>query len=161
MVEGAPSGHMVLAQADADDTDSRYPVCVYEPLVEKNVRATVRFRPVQGVVDQAAGLIVRYRDKDDYYLARANALENNVRFYKVVGGERVQLASADAEVKSEAWHELGLEAAGSHFRVYYEGQLLFQADDATLPGEGQVGLWTKADSVTWFDDLVIETLGQR
>jgi hypothetical protein len=160
-VEHAPSGRKVLAQTDTDDTDSRFPLCVYEPLLAKDVRVTVRFFPVSGEVDQAAGLVVRYHGKDEYYIARANALEGNVRLYKVVAGKRIQFAGASAEVRSGAWHELGLEVAGTHFRVLYEGKLLFEADDASLPDEGRVGVWTKADSVTRFDDLVIEPLSTR
>jgi hypothetical protein len=159
--DGTPSGSVALAQTDGDDTGSRYPLCVYEPLRAKDVRATVRFRARAGEVDRAGGLVAHYQDKDNYYVTRANALEGNVRLYKVVGGQRKQLASADADVRSGAWHELSLEVLGNHLRVFYEGRLLLEADDTALPGAGRVGMWTKADSITDFDDLVIETLATR
>ena len=160
-VEGAPSGSLVLGQTDADDTDSRFPLCVYEPLRARDVRAQVRFRALRGEVDQAAGVVVRHRDANEYYVARANALEGNVRLYRVVGGQRQQFAGKSVEVEKGRWHELGLEVVGSHFRVSLDGVVLFEADDAALPDAGRVGLWTKADSITQFDDLAIEVLEAR
>ncbi len=155
----APSGGLVLAQASTDDTDDRYPLCIYEPLSALDVLVSVRFKTISGEVDQAAGVVLRLKDKDNYYIARANALEDNVRLYKVVDGKRKQFAGTSCEVSPGAWHTLALEARGSHFRVCFDGALLFEADDATFHAAGQVGLWTKADSVTWFDDLEVVDLG--
>jgi hypothetical protein len=154
----APSGGQVLAQLSEDGTDDRFPLCVYDGFAAKDVSASVRFKPVAGEVDQAAGLVVRYKDKDNYYIARANALENNVRLYRVVEGKRKQFASANATVKSGEWHALQFEVKGRHLKVSFDGKLLFEADDETFKDVGKVGLWTKADSVTYFDDLVIRSL---
>jgi len=153
----APSGGKVLAQTSTDTTDYRFPLCVYEKGIARNVEVTVRFKAVSGKVDQAAGLVARFRDKDNYYIVRANALENNVRLYKVVGGNRKQFAGKNVQVSAGAWHALKLAAQGNHFTVFFDDTRLFEADDDTLPQPGEVGLWTKADSVTYFDDLTIES----
>jgi hypothetical protein len=157
--KGPPSGLRVLAQIGADATGNRYPLCVRKSPAARDVEAGVRFKAVSGKVDQAGGVVVRYQDRDNYYVARANALENNVRFYKVQGGKRTQLAGLDAPVSGGAWHELKLKAVGARFVITFDGRS-FQADDATFGGAGLVGVWTKADSVTYFDDLRIEVLDQ-
>jgi 3-keto-disaccharide hydrolase len=153
----APSGRKVLAQTSADKTDYRFPLCIYDSFTAKDVEVSVRFKAVAGKVDQAAGLVVRFRDKDDYYIARANALEDNVRLYKVVGGSRKQFAGTKMKVSSGEWHMLKLEVKGKHFEVFFDDKLLFEADDDTFKDVGKVGLWTKADSVTSFDDLRIKS----
>jgi hypothetical protein len=153
----APSDGKVLAQTSADTTDYRFPLCVYDPFTAKDVEVSVKFKAVAGKVDQAAGLMVRFRDKDNYYITRANALEDNVRLYKVVGGSRKQFAGAKAKVSSGEWHTLKLAVKGNHFRISFDDKLLFEADDDTFKEAGKVGLWTKADSVTYFDDLTIES----
>ena len=153
----APSDGKVLAQTSAGTTDYRFPLCVYDPFTAKDVEVSVKFKAVAGKVDQAAGLMVRFRDKDNYYITRANALEDNVRLYKVVGGSRKQFAGAKAKVSSGEWHTLKLAVKGNHFRISFDDKLLFEADDDTFKEAGKVGLWTKADSVTYFDDLTIES----
>jgi Beta xylosidase C-terminal Concanavalin A-like domain len=153
----APSGGKVLAQMSTDKTSLRFPLCVYDGFTATDVTVSVSFKPVSGTVDQAAGLVARYRDKDNYYVVRANALENNVRLYKVERGNRKQLAGANVKVPSGEWQILALEVKGTHFRVLFNDALLFAADDATFNKAGKVGLWTKADSVTYFDDLRAKT----
>jgi hypothetical protein len=153
----SPSGPKVLAQTSADRTDYRFPLCVYDPLPVKDVAVSVRFKAVAGRVDQAGGLVARFRDKDNYYVARANALEDNVNLYKVVAGRRSQFAGSRAKVSSGVWHTLKLGVKGKRFEVSFDGQRLFEAEDGTFTDAGKVGLWTKADSVTYFDDLAIET----
>ena len=153
----SPSGPKVLAQTSADSTDYRFPLCTYSPLSAKDVGVAVRFKAVAGKVDQAGGLMVRFRDKDNYYVARANALEDNVNLYKVVAGKRSRFAGSKVKVSSGAWHTLKLEVKGNRFEVSFDGQRLFEAEDGTFTEAGKVGLWTKADSVTYFDDLEIET----
>jgi hypothetical protein len=106
-----------------------------------------------GKVDQACGLVARFANSDHYYVVRANALENNVRLYHVVAGRRVQFAGVNHSVTPAQWHTLALELKGSHFRISFDGKLLFEADDKTILGAGKVGLWTKADSVTHFDNF--------
>jgi hypothetical protein len=112
-------------------------------------------------VDQGAGLLFRLKDKDNYYIVRANALENNFRLYHVVNGRRSQFAGANFKVSSQAWHEIKVEARGEEFKCYYDGQLKFTAKDGTFKDAGKVGLWTKADSVIYFDDLTARELGPQ
>ena len=99
--------------------------------------------------------MARYVDRDNYYVTRANALEDNVRLYKVEKGKRKQFAGVDTKVSAGAWHSLRLEVQGKHFKVSMDEKLLFEADDNTFSAAGKVGLWTKADSVTHFDDLSV------
>jgi hypothetical protein len=143
----------VLAQTSADRTDTRFPICIYQRVTAKDVDVGVRFKPVAGKVDQAGGIIVRVTDKDNYYVVRANALEDNVRLYRVIRGRRSEFAGADTKVRSGAWQTLRLRVEGSRFRVHFEGKQLFEGSDTRLPGPGAIGLWTKADSVTHFDQL--------
>ncbi|WP_242393954.1 hypothetical protein [Anaeromyxobacter oryzisoli] len=154
----APAGDHVLAQVDDDGTDYRFPVAVADAPAPKDVRAEVRCRPVSGKVDQACGVVVRYRDADNYYVARANAREDNVNLYRVVNGRRRQIAGWSGRVASGTWHALALEARGDRLRVIWEGKPIIDATDDTFREAGKVGVWTKADSVTSFDALTVTTL---
>jgi hypothetical protein len=163
--QAAPSGGKVLAQTSADGTSFRFPICVYDHFTAKDVVVSVKFKPVSGKVDQAAGIVWRYKDKDNYYIVRANALENNVVLYKVENGKRTDLKPIDAGLfaygkkataPSGQWSELRVAAKGNRFSVSLNGEDLFAVEDETFTSAGKVGLWTKADSVTYFDDLTIE-----
>jgi hypothetical protein len=154
----APAGPKVLAQTSADRTDYRFPLAILQGVSARDVDVSVRFKPVSGGVDQAAGLMVRVRDDNNYYVARANALENNVRLYRVVKGDRQQFAGASAPVAKAQWQQLGLRVQGDRFTVSLNGTTLFEASDRTFSDPGRVGLWTKADSVTYFDELVVAPL---
>ncbi|MGH9856155.1 MAG: family 16 glycoside hydrolase, partial [Blastocatellia bacterium] len=162
--DGASPGRKnVLAQTDADATSYRFPVCVYEKLSAKDVDLSVKFKPVLGKKDQAAGLVWRYRDKDNYYIVRANALENNVVLYKVQNGKREDLPvkgegrtyGKKAAVPGNQWSELRVTAKGALFAVYLNGQKLYEVEDGSFADAGKIGVWTKADSVTYFDDLKV------
>jgi hypothetical protein len=150
---GAPSGPNVLAQVDTDETSSRFPMALAERPSLADVSVTVKCRPVSGRVDQACGLVARYQDKGSYYLTRANALEGNIRLYVVRDGSRQQLASVDHPVTSGGWHELRLDVQKDELAVYWEGERIIQHRDPTISKPGLIGVWTKADSVTYFDDL--------
>ncbi len=156
--KGAPSGANVLAQVDADETDYRFPIAIANEPVLRDLRLSVRCKPVSGKVDQACGLVFRDRDENHYYLARANALENNVRLYHVVDGRRRQIAGWNGRVSGGAWHELRVDARGDHLEVFWDGQKVLDAHDQTFRDAGKVGVWTKADSVTYFDDLSVAPL---
>ena len=147
-----------IAQVGKDPTDDRYPLAVYQPLSAQDVEASVGFKTISGRVDQAAGLAVRLHDADNYYIARANALEGNVRLYRVVRGGRSQLASATVGVSSGQWHALTLRAEGDRLLVSFNGKPLITQTDRTFRGAGKVALWTKADSVTHFDQIRITPL---
>lgn len=161
----APSGHLVLAQTDADPTGYRFPVCVLDSVTAKDAEISVKFKPVSGREDQGAGIVWRYRDRDNYYVVRANALEGNVVLYKVQNGKRTDLPlkgegrtyGKKAPVPSGKWSTLGVTVTGSLFEVVLNGTKLYDVEDTTFPDPGRVGLWTKADSVIRFDDLRIVT----
>jgi hypothetical protein len=147
-----------IAQTSTDRTDYRFPLAVYEPLSTANVEVSVRLKPIAGKVDQAGGIAVRLATADDYYVVRANALEDNVRFYRVVNGRRQQIKGVDTAVAANQWHTLGLRADGDRFTVWFDGNALFTAEDKTFADPGNVALWTKSDSVTHFDTISMLTM---
>ncbi|MGH9161741.1 MAG: family 16 glycoside hydrolase [Vicinamibacteraceae bacterium] len=161
----ADGGNKVLAQTDDDDTRSRFPVAVLTDITTADVDLTVRFKPISGRVDQAAGLVWRYQDEDHYYIVRANALEENVVLYKVEGGRRTDLPlkgegrtyGKETKVPGGEWSTLRVVANGPRFEVYFNDAKLYEVEDTTFTQGGKVGLWTKADSVTQFDDLTVVT----
>jgi hypothetical protein len=152
------SNRQAIAQTSTDPTDYRFPLAVYQPIAAKNVDVKLRFKPVGGKVDQAGGIIMRLTTPDDYYVVRANALEDNVRFYRVVKGKREQIKGANTKVAANQWHTLELRAEGDRFTIGFDGKQLFIAQDETFGEAGRVGLWTKADSVTYFDTIAITPL---
>ena len=152
------TGGKAIAQTSKDKTDYRFPLAVYRSISAKNVEVTLRFRPVGRSVDQAGGIVMRLSTPDDYYVVRANALEDNVRFYRVVNGRREQIKGIDTKVESGQWHTLGLRAEGAKFSVSFDGKPAFTADDKTFAASGKVALWTKADSITHFDEIKITPL---
>jgi hypothetical protein len=154
-----------LAQVDPDNTRLRFPVAVVSDVTAADVDLSVRFKPVSGRVDQAAGLVWRFQNEDNYYIVRANALESNVVLYKVEKGKRTDLPvkgegrtyGKKAQVPSGQWSTLRVVAAGSRFEVYFNGSKLYEVQDTTFTQAGKIGVWTKADSITQFDDLSVVT----
>ncbi len=147
----------VLAQLSHDETDYRFPLCVYDKFMAKDADVSVAFKAVAGNVDEAAGIVARYLDKNNYYVVRANALEDNINFYKVVKGERREIAGKSVKVSPRHWHILRLKIKGAHFEVYFDnGKKIFEAEDSAFAKAGKIGLWTKADSVTYFDDFYFQ-----
>lgn len=161
----AEGNNKYLVQLDADNTRSRFPVAVMADVTAADVDVSVRFKPVSGRVDQAAGLVWRFQNEDNYYIVRANALENNVVLYKVEKGNRTDLPvkgegrtyGKKAQVPSGQWSTLRIVATGPRFEVYANGSKLYEVEDTTFTQAGKVGVWTKADSVTQFDDLTVVT----
>lgn len=160
----APSRPHALAQLSDDATGGRFPLAVYDGVRTRDGELSVRCKPVSGKVDQACGLVWRYRDENNYYIVRANALENNVVLYKVEGGKRIALEPKGTPPKTygvkhpvpaRQWSALRVTFQGPLFTVYFGGQKLFDVEDSTFTEAGRVGLWTKADSVTHFDDFQI------
>jgi hypothetical protein len=151
----APSPPNVLAQTSTDNTSGRFPMAIATASKYQDLEASVKFKAISGRVDQAGGLVFRWQDADNYYLVRANALENNVRLYHVVGGQRTQFAGSDLQVTANEWHTLKVTCVGNQIKAYFDDQKVIDASDSTFQAEGLVGVWTKADSVTYFDDLEI------
>ena len=159
----ASSQPNVLAQASTDNTNYRFPLAIVDEGSFRDLDLSVRFKPISGRVDQAAGLVWRLKDANNYYIVRANALESNVVLYKVQNGKRADLPlkgegrtyGKKTSVPSGQWSELRVVATGNLFEVFVNGQKLYEVGDDTFTDAGKVGLWTKADSVTYFDDLRI------
>ena len=153
---------VVRAEADAPSKPSalcqvgsaEFPAVALGSTVYGDVAVTLRFKPISGKTDQAGGIIARVQNKDNYYILRANALEANVNLYKYAGGQRSGIKEAGAKVVAGQWQELRLEILGDRLRGFLNGQLVVEATDSTYKA-GRVGLWTKADSITCFDDVAV------
>jgi hypothetical protein len=146
---GAPSSPNVLIQSGSGD----FPWCVRTGSAIVDGFVEVKFKPIRGREDQAGGVVWRWKDGKNYYVARANALENNVSLYYTEGGTRKTLKYVDAPVAPNAWHVLRVEFKGTRVHVLLNGKAAIEFDDAHISGAGSVGVWTKADSVTAFDDF--------
>jgi hypothetical protein len=149
----APSGPNVLKQSGV----ATYPVCIKDDTSIKDGFVEVKFKPLSGKEDQAGGVLWRAKDTNNYYIARANALEGNVTIYHTVNGRRVEKKRSNVKVASNEWHTLRADFQGSHFAVTFDGQKAIDWDDETFKDAGRVGVWTKADSVTLFDDFTFGT----
>ena len=146
----APSASNVLKQSGKGD----FPWCIAKATSVTDGFAEVKFKSLAGREDQAGGLIWRWKDGDNYYVARANALENNVSLYYTQNGRRITIKYVNAPVPANKWHTLRVEFQGRKIRVILNGKLYIEQDDGHITGAGAVGVWTKADSVTAFDDFV-------
>lgn len=145
----APSKPNVLKQSG----QATYPVCIKDDTNLKDGFVEVKFKPISGKEDKAGGLIWRAKDSNNYYVARANALEDNVTIYDTVNGRRTERKRMGVKVAPNQWHTLRIDFQGSHFTVTLDGKKALEWDDQTFKDSGKVGVWTKADSVTLFDDF--------
>src|SRR5437870_2144849 len=145
----APSKPNVLKQSG----QATYPVCIKDDTSLKDGFVEVKFKPISGKEDQAGGLVWRAKDSNNYYIARANALEDNVTIYDTVNGRRTERKRTNTKVAANQWHTLRVDFQGNHFTVTFDGKKAIEWDDATFKEAGKVGVWTKADSVTLFDDF--------
>jgi hypothetical protein len=145
----APSKPNMLKQSGSGD----FPWCVRPGVSLADGYVEVKFKPIAGREDQAGGVVWRWKDGDNYYVARANALENNVSLYYTANGRRITLKYVHAPVPGNTWHALRVEFSGKKIRVVYDGKAAIEMEDAHISGAGAVGVWTKADSVTLFDDF--------
>src|ERR1700687_3604287 len=145
----APSAPNVLKQSGSGD----FPWCVKKGTSLADGFVAVSYKPISGRDDQAGGVIWRWKDGDNYYIARANALENNVSLYYTENGRRKTIKYVDAPVAGNAWHILRAEFQGTKIRILLDDKPYLTLDDSHIAGPGAVGVWTKADSVTAFDDF--------
>jgi len=148
--DSAPSKPNVLKQSG----QATFPVCFKNGTNIKDGFVEVKFKPVAGREDQAGGVIWRLQDANNYYIARANALENNVTIYHTIKGKRTEKKRTKMEVSSGAWHTLRVDFRGNHFTVTFDGKKALEWDDDAFKNAGKVGVWTKADSVTEFDNFI-------
>ncbi len=149
----APSGKRVVVQTDADSTDTRFPVLIADSGDYTDLDVSVRAKSISGKVDQGMGLVFRFRDSKSYYIVRANAVENNFRLYRKVNGKRLQFAGENVKVSANQGHAIRVVAEGDHITCWLDGKQLIDSHDKTYT-TGTIGLWTKADSVIAFDDLI-------
>lgn len=150
--DSAPSKPNVLKQSG----EGKFPWCVKKKVSIKDGSIQVKFKPISGKEDQAGGLIWRWQNGDNYYVARANALEDNVTIYHTIKGKRTEKGRTAMKVATNQWHTLRVDFQGSHFTVTFDGAKALEWDDETFKNAGAVGVWTKADSVTLFDDFSFE-----
>ena len=151
----APAGSHVLAQTSSEGPNPLFNLCVCDETSLADVDLTVSYKAATGKKDQGGGLLWRYKDAGNYYIARENPLEGNFRVYRVVGGKRAQLSTADVKAAAGEWHTLRVVQRGDHIQCYLNDKLHLDVKDDTFKDAGKVGLWTKADAVTHFDDLKI------
>ena len=152
----APSKPHVLQQSGS----GTFPWCVRKDASVTDGFVEVKFRPISGREDQAGGVVWRWKDGDNYYVARANALENNVSLYHTTAGRRITIKYVDAPVPGNTWHTLRVEFAGKRIKVMLNGKTYIDLEDGNFAGSGAIGVWTKADSVTAFDDFSYGAAGK-
>ena len=164
-VAGAPSGKYVVAQTSNEESANRFPLLVYDKITATDADISVKFKAVSGTDDQAAGLVWRYTDQNNYYVVRANALEDNVVLYIVRNGQRTDLpvkgkgntyGAPVPNIGKSSWSTLAVSIKAASFTVSFNGRPLYVVEDRTFVQPGKVGLWTKSDSVMLFDDFTIE-----
>ena len=162
--QSAPSHPYVLAQTSQDKTAGRFPLAIWNGALIRNGEVSVAFKTVSGSVDQAAGIVWRYQDPSNYYIVRANALENNIVLYKVENDVRLSIApkgmpsrsyGVKHDIPKDQWNTLRIVFDDTHFSVFFNGAQVFESEDRTFTKAGRTGLWTKADSVTYFDNFSV------
>lgn len=149
-----PNG-WALVETAADPTDQRFPLCISEPVTGRDFDATLRFKPISGTKAQVAGFVFRAQSADDYYVVRANALDNTVRLYRMDKGKRSQLGSKQAPIPLGQWHSLRVIAVNDKYEVALDGKELFTATDRSLVTSGALGVWSQADSLTHYGSLLV------
>jgi hypothetical protein len=153
----APSGTGHALAQTAKGPSRLFNLCVVEKSSARNLDLSVKFKAVSGKIDQGGGVVWRYQDPDNYYVCRYNPLEGNFRVYKVVKGKRVQLATKEPlAFGKDKWYTLSISHTGDAITCSLEGEKYLEVKDDTFAGAGKVGLWTKADAETYFDDLVLK-----
>lgn len=151
------AGNKVVAQQAKNESDC-FNILALDSLFYKNFTLTVKMKAVTGEEDQGGGLVWRLIDNNNYYIARCNPLENNFRFYKVVNGSRKQLKSVDCSIKSGEWFTMSISMNGNNIACSLNGTKMIETSDETYPNAGKVGLWTKSDAQSYFDDLTIQPI---
>jgi hypothetical protein len=149
--DGAKTGLKMLS-----NHGSAFNIAVMKNLYYKNLQVEAKVKAISGNEDQGGGLVWRYLDKDNYYIIRANPLENNIRLYKVVDGRRKQMESKEIKIQTGEWFTIKVVVNNNKMDCYYNGDEVFSSLDDTFPGAGSVGFWSKADAVSLFDDLTIK-----
>ncbi len=150
------NGNKVLMQTSENYHGYHFNVAVNDSLKYGNLELSVKFKAVKGDEDGGGGPVWRFYDEENYYIARANPLENNFRLYKVVNGKRILLKSANFNIETGKWYSLKIVMSENNIKCFFNGELKLEADDNTFVKAGKIGLWTKADAVTMFDNLEVK-----
>jgi hypothetical protein len=146
----------VLAQT-AESPSALFNICIVVDSNYKDVNLSVVFKAIAGKNDQGGGFVWRYQDNNNYYIARMNPLEDNYRVYKVVASKRIQLGTKEGiKVPMGEWHKLKVDVKGNKMQGYLDGEKIWEITDDTFKTGGQIGLWSKADAQTRFDDFEAE-----
>jgi len=154
--ETSPDGGKALAQVSDKGSGSLFNLCVADGTSYQDLDLSLMFNAVAGKEDQGGGLVWRFKDATNYYIARMNPLEDNFRVYKVVDGKRMQLGSADVKAEAGKWHMIRITHDGDHIKCYLNGQPYLDVKDGTFKDAGKIGLWTKADAQTRFAGIMVE-----
>ena len=153
----APSKTGYVVSQTAQGPNTLFNLCVVAHASYRDLELSVAFKANKGILDQGGGLVWRYQDADNYYVARMNPLENNFRLYTVLAGKRTQLVTVeDLKIKSDEWHTLAIKQVGKKIICSLDGKALIEAENDAITKAGAVGLWSKADAQTSFDDLTVE-----
>jgi hypothetical protein len=142
----------------AKNSGEAFNITVLADIFSLNVDVEARVKAISGDEDQGGGIVWRYQNSNNYYIARANPLENNIRVYKVINGRRSELKSANVMVKTGEWFSIRITMKGENIECFYNGKSVYKLTDAAFPAAGLVGLWSKADAVSLFDDLTIKVI---
>ncbi|MCB0483921.1 MAG: DUF1080 domain-containing protein, partial [Flavobacteriales bacterium] len=149
--------HNKLVAQQAENSGNSYNLLVLDKVAFKNFSASVKIKAISGEEDQGGGLLWRYIDRNNYYVARYNPLENNFRFYRVINSKREELESVDSYIKQGEWFTMNIEMKGNKVTCALNGKTLIESTDDTFNSAGLIGFWTKADAITCFDELMINT----
>jgi Domain of Unknown Function (DUF1080) len=154
----APSKTGYALAQTAEGPKQFFNLCVAEDTNYTDLELNVAFKAIKGKEDQGGGVVWRYKDADNYYICRMNPLEDNFRVYKVVGGVRMELATTkdDVKVPASEWHTIKATMKGDAIECFLDGKKYLEAKDDTFKGAGKVGLWSKADAQSHFDNLTVK-----
>ncbi len=152
----SPDAGKAIAQVSGEGSGGFFNLCVATETSYKDLVLTVSFKAMAGKEDQGGGPVWRYKDANNYYIARMNPLEDNFRVYKVQGGKRTELGSADVKAAAGTWHTIRIEHTGDRIQCSLNGKLYLEVKDSTFPDSGKIGLWSKADAQTRFASIAVE-----
>ncbi len=156
--KSAPSGGKGFGVLETQNEGQTYNVALAPEFEATDVELNVSLKATTGEQDQGGGVVFRAKNASDYYIARWNPLEKNVKFYVVVAEQRTALVAAEIDLDPSQWHTMRVIVEGKRMEMFMNDTSVLVAEDETLTGAGSVGLWTKADAATWFDDLTAQTL---
>lgn len=156
----------LVTQLSKDKTNARYPLLVHQDFIATDVDVALDFKTLSGKVDASGGIVFRYLDSKNYYVVRANSLEGNVVAYKTINGKRTNIGvrgksrayGVNVPVMHQRWQTLRVIAKGAIFGIYLDDKKIFEVENDALTQPGNVGMWTKADAVTQFDNLTFRSL---